>query len=62
MKAYILSDRDFEDLLSAIDRDPKWGFEGGSSAVLSAEQRQLHDEVHRFFNYQIRTWMDKVKR
>lgn len=61
MKAYILTEKDFEALLAALDRDPKWGSCGGSSAVLSAAEREAHDEAHAFFNYQIRRWIDGVK-
>lgn len=62
MKAYILSDKDFEELLSAIDRDPKWGIQGGSSKVLSPKEQQAHDDAHELFNYQIRKWIDNVKK
>jgi hypothetical protein len=62
MKAYILSDADFEMLLSAIDRDPRWGTQGGSSQVMNAEELRAYEEAHRFFNYQIRTWIGNVKK
>jgi hypothetical protein len=61
MKAYILSDADFEMLLSAIDRDPHWGTRG-SSQTMNAEELSAHQNAHRFFNYQIRTWLDNVKK
>ena len=61
MKAYILSDKDFEDLLAAIDRDPRWGTQGGSSSVLSQVEKDAHDNAHRFYNYQLRTWINQVK-
>lgn len=61
MKAYILSEEDFEKLLAAIDRDPKHGYDGGGSAVLNKEEQLAFETAHRFFNYQIRTWMQKVK-
>jgi len=61
MKVYILSDSDSELLLANIDRDPQWGTQGGSSGVLSKVEQAAHDSAHRFFNYQIRTWMNKVK-
>jgi hypothetical protein len=61
MKAYILSDADFEMLLSAIDRDPRWGTQGGSGQVMNEEERRVHEDAHRFFNYQIRIWLNKVK-
>ncbi len=62
MKAYILSEEDFETLLTMIDRNPAYGVKGGSSVALSDQQREANNEAHRFFNYQIRTWIDKVKK
>lgn len=62
MKVYLLKDEDFEELLTAIDRDPSRGTSGGSSQVLTQQQRDAHTEAHRFFNYHIRVWMDKQKR
>lgn len=61
MKAYILKEEDFATLLAAIDRDPRHGYSGGSSGVMSKEEEQAHDTAHRFFNYQIRRWIDSVK-
>ncbi len=61
MKAYILSDDDFEKLTAAIDRDPKHGYDGGSSVILNKEEQLAFDAAQRFFNYQIRKWIDKVK-
>jgi hypothetical protein len=62
MKAYILSEDDFEQLLTAIDRDPKWGTKGGSSQTVSQVEKLAYEDAHRFYNYQIRTWLDKVKK
>jgi hypothetical protein len=61
MKVYLLKDSDFAALIAAIDRDPSHGVRGGSSAVLTEGQRRAHEEAHRFFNYQVRTWIDSVK-
>jgi hypothetical protein len=60
MKVYILKEEDFEALNMAISRDPRWGVSGGSGVMLSEEERKAHDEAHRFFNYQVRTWIQKV--
>lgn len=60
-KVYLVTEADTKDLLAAIDRDPKYGEQGGSSSVLSAEEQNAHDKAHRFFNYQIRRWLDKIK-
>lgn len=62
MKVYLLKDSDFEALTAAIDRDPRWGENGGSSQILNPEEREAHQEAHRFFNYQIRRWIDAMKR
>lgn len=61
MKAYILKDSDFEKLLLQIDRDPKYGKSGGGSTSLVEQERRIYEEVHRFYNYQVRTWIDEVK-
>jgi hypothetical protein len=57
-----LTDEDFSSLSLAIDRDPRWGSQGGSSAVPSPAEREAHETAHRFFNYQIRTWIDRMQR
>lgn len=62
MRVYIIKDSDFEALQSAIDRDPKNGTQGGSSQVLSDDEQRAHDRAHRFFNYQVVTWMQRMKR
>ena len=61
MKVYLLSDADFQILLDNIDRDPEHGMKGGSSQVLSTEQKRAHKDARRFFNYQIRRWIDIVQ-
>lgn len=61
MKVFLLKESDFEKLLLMIDRDPRNGYTGGSSQVLSLDEERAHNEAHRFFNYQIRTWIDSVK-
>lgn len=60
MKVYLLHESDIERLRTLIDRDPKHGYEGGSSTVLSEMERRAHDEAHRFYNYQICRWIDEV--
>ncbi len=61
MKVYLLKDVDFERLLAAIDRDPVHGLRGGSSTLLTDGEKEMHEKVHRFFNYHIRQWIDSVK-
>lgn len=62
MKAYILSELDFARLIDNIDRDPRYGDVGGSSKILTKEQQEAFTEAHRFFNFQIRRWIDEVKK
>lgn len=63
MKVYILSDSDFAKLLLKIDRDPRHGREGGSSTGhRTTAQQVLWDEAHGFYNYQLRTWIDEMKK
>ena len=61
MKAYILSEKDFDNLLANLDRNPDHGYNGGSSAGLSEKEMMIYKEAHRFYNFQIRRWIDKVK-
>jgi len=61
MKVYLLKEEDFTELLTLIDRDPQYGTQGGSSAVLSDADRRVYKEAHRFYNYQIHRWLTKVK-
>ncbi len=61
-KVYILTEADFEKLMLKIDRDPKHGTRGGSSVMTAESDRRIYDEVHRFYNYQLRTWIDEVKK
>lgn len=59
-KAYILTEADFERLKLMVDRDPRHGTQGGSSAVLSRAEQDAHAQAHRFFNYQIHEWISEV--
>lgn len=55
MKAILLND-----LLTRLDRDPRHGRDGGSSAVLTDAEVRAYEEAHRFYNYQVRTWLREV--
>lgn len=63
MKAYILTEKDFELLLTLIDRDPMHGRDGGSSrGDLTPQEQQIWGDAHRFYNYQVRKWVDEVQK
>ena len=62
MKAYILTESDFERLKTLIDRNPTHGYDGGSGRVLDEQERRAHDDAHRFYNYQVHKWLDEVKK
>lgn len=61
MKVYQITDDDIVKLINSIDRDPKHGYNGGSATVLTKEEQDAHDKAHRFFFYQISTWLDEIK-
>lgn len=63
MKVYLLKDEDFEELLTALRLDPaRVPVLGNANGQLTEEQRRVFDEAHRFYNYHVRTWMEKQKR
>jgi len=64
MQAFILTEADFEKLLLMIDSDPLRGSKGGSSvaSVRDGKQDMAFKEAHGFYNYQIRRWIDEVKK
>ena len=62
MKVYLLQEHDFEKLLLMIDRDPAHGTKGGSSTALSEQENRAHQSAHRFYNFQIRAWLEEVKK
>jgi hypothetical protein len=62
VKVYLLKEEDLEALLTAIDRDPHYGYQGGGSVVLSEVERKAYVSAHSFFNHQVRRWLDTVKK
>jgi hypothetical protein len=62
VRAYILTEADLLRLTTMIDRDPRYGAVGGSGDVLSDIEQRAHDKAHRFYNYQVRVWIDEVKK
>ena len=62
MKAYILTEKDFEALLFKLEIDPKRRNVGGSGRELTEVERSAFDDANRFYNYHIRCWIDEVKK
>ncbi len=60
-KVFLLREKDFEDLLTRIDRDPQHGSEGGSSAVLTENEKRAFDQAHRFYNFHVRRWISEMR-
>ncbi len=61
MKCFLLSEEDFELLSTLVDRDPAHGHDGGSSQSITEEERMVYSKVHRFYNYQVRTWIRQMQ-
>lgn len=64
MKIYQLTQADLDRLLTMVDRDPLHGRDGGSSdaSVRDPIQNRAHHDAHRFYNYQVRKWIDEVSK
>ena len=64
MKQIVLTQADIDRLLSYIDRDPEHGSDGGSSnaSVNDGRNRMIYSDAHRFYNYNIRKWIDEVSK
>lgn len=60
MKVFMLKQEDFDKLILMITKDPGHGQSGGSSQALSQDERQVYDEAHRFYNYNVRKWISDV--
>lgn len=61
-KVYMLTEADMQRLLTMIDRDPLHGPNGGSSqaSVRDDQNDEAYRKAHRFYNYQVRNWIDGV--
>ena len=56
MKAYILTEKDFKLLNSALEGDPR----AGSSQT--PQERAIHNEAYRRFNFIVRQWIEEVQK
>ena len=57
MKAYILTEKDFDLLNAALAEDPSRGL-----LSVDVEKRAIHNDNYRHFNFIVRRWIDEVKR
>lgn len=55
MKAYILKDDDFESLVAAINCDTR------QNGRLTEEEARVYEDAHRFFNYHVQVWIQKMR-
>ena len=53
-KVYLLKYEDFDRLIAAIEKQPTHGM------ILTPEEQSIYDKVFRFYNYQVRNWIDEV--
>jgi hypothetical protein len=60
MKVYLLKEEDFEKLILILDQDPEHS--RGSSQVFSPVEKEAYAKLHRYFNYELRGWIDSVKK
>lgn len=58
-RVYLLTESDFENLLLRIAQDPRPRIPAENPH--SSEHRDLIEQAHRFYNYEIRTWLTGVK-
>ena len=69
MKAFLLKDEDFECLLERLElakyrtRDSSPGIDATEAwyKLTPQERELLIDDVHSFFRYQVRRWLDEVR-
>lgn len=57
MKAYILTEKDFELLNSALAEDPAPGI-----IVQNEKEREMHNAIYRRFNFIVRRWISEVQK
>jgi hypothetical protein len=56
LKIFLLRESDFEDLISYLNSYSIYDCD-----INTTDPRFLYDDIHRNFNYKVRTWIDKVK-
>lgn len=56
-KVYILTQEDIDSLREKLNADPKRTHASNTS---TPERQQATDEAHRFYKFQIETWIGKV--
>jgi hypothetical protein len=58
MKVYIIKDEDLEVLISVMQADPGKVI----NDIITDSERRWFDKAFRFYNYQIRNWIDNIKK
>ena len=56
-KVYLITDADIEELINSLEIDP----EKKSRWAKDEEGRRIFKEAHRFYNYIVRRWIDKIQ-
>jgi hypothetical protein len=64
MKVYLLKESDIDNLLLKLNSDPKYGINCGSidSTVRENNIDVSYEQARRFYNYQVRMWIDSIKK
>jgi len=57
MKVYIIDDRDIEELMLSIKRDPA----RPAAGLLNADERAAYADAYQFYSNQLRTWIAKIQ-
>lgn len=60
MRVYLIKDADIDRLFAQLDRDPTHGMVAGSAQVLTQQEREAHAQAHRFYNFQLRQWINDI--
>lgn len=56
MKIYLITQKDIDSLLDKINKKDQHG------KIETPQEQFVKDEIYRFFNYQVRTWIDEISK
>jgi len=57
-KIFLITQKDLDRLFLLVDQNPEQY--GGGSNHMSDEQRNIYRDAHRFYNYNVRKWVDEI--